>query len=62
MIHFDIGGKPSIQFSLTPARVSSAHPFQYVQPDEPIDAPEFSLWVDTDEEALYIARAEGVGF
>ena len=35
---------------------------QYVQPDEPIDAPEFSLWVDTDEEALYIARAEGVGF
>ena len=40
----------------------SAHPFSYVQPDEPIDAPEFSLWVDTDEEALYIARAEGVGF
>ena len=40
----------------------SAHPFTYVQPDEPIDAPEFSLWVDTDEEALYIARAEGVGF
>ena len=40
----------------------SAHPFPYVQPDEPIDAPEFSLWVDTDEEALYIARAEGVGF
>lgn len=37
-------------------------PFPYVQPDEPIDAPEFSLWVDTDEEALYIARAEGVGF
>ena len=34
----------------------------YVQPDEPIDASEFSLWVDTDEEALYIARAEGVGF
>ena len=62
MIHFDIGGKPSIQFSLTPLRVSTAHPFQYVQPDEPIDAPEFSLWVDTDEEALYSARAEGVGF
>lgn len=40
----------------------SAQPFPYVQPDEPIDAPEFSLWVDTDEEALYIARAEGVGF
>ena len=40
----------------------SAHPFSYVQPDEPIDAPEFSLWVDTDEEAVYIARAEGVGF
>ena len=40
----------------------SAHPFPYVQPDEPIDAPEFSIWVDTDEEALYIARAEGVGF
>ena len=40
----------------------SAHPFPYVRPDEPIDAPEFSLWVDTDEEALYIARAEGVGF
>lgn len=40
----------------------SAHPFSYVQPNEPIDAPEFSLWVDTDEEALYIARAEGVGF
>lgn len=40
----------------------SAKPFPYVQPDEPIDAPEFSLWVDTDEEALYIARAEGVGF
>ena len=40
----------------------SAHPFPYVQPDEPIDAPAFSLWVDTDEEALYIARAEGVGF
>ena len=40
----------------------SAHPFPYVQPDEPIDAPEFSLWVDTDEEAVYIARAEGVGF
>lgn len=40
----------------------SAHPFPYVQPDEPIDAPEFSLWVDTDGEALYIARAEGVGF
>ena len=40
----------------------SAHPFTYVQPDEPIDAPEFSLWVDTDEEAVYIARAEGVGF
>ena len=40
----------------------SAHPFSYVQPHEPIDAPEFSLWVDTDEEALYIARAEGVGF
>ena len=61
MIHFDIGGKPSIQFSLLPLGVS-AHPFPYVQPDEPIDAPEFSLWVDTDEEALYIARAEGVGF
>ena len=42
------------------AAASSAS--QYVQPDEPIDAPEFSLWVDTDEEALYIARAEGVGF
>ena len=40
----------------------SVHPFPYVQPDEPIDAPEFSLWVDTGEEALYIARAEGVGF
>ena len=40
----------------------SSQPFPYVQPDEPIDAPEFSLWVDTDEEALYIARAEGVGF
>ena len=40
----------------------SAKPFPYVQPEEPIDAPEFSLWVDTDEEALYIARAEGVGF
>ena len=40
----------------------SAHPFTYVQPDEPIDAPEFSLWVDTDEESVYIARAEGVGF
>ena len=40
----------------------SAKPFPYVQPNEPIDAPEFSLWVDTDEEALYIARAEGVGF
>lgn len=62
MIHFDIGGKPSIQFSLPPLRASTGHTFQYVQPDEPIDAPEFSLWVDTDEEALYIARAEGVGF
>ena len=41
---------------------ATAQPFPYVQPDEPIDAPEFSLWVDTDEEALYIARAEGVGF
>ena len=40
----------------------SAKPFPYVQPEEPIDAPEFSLWVDTDEEALYIARAEGVVF
>lgn len=40
----------------------SAKPLQYVQPNEPIDAPEFSLWVDTDEEAVYIARAEGVGF
>ena len=40
----------------------SAHPFPYVQPNEPIDAPEFSLWVDTDEESVYIARAEGVGF
>ena len=40
----------------------SAKPFPYVQPNEPIDAPEFSLWVDTDEKAVYIARAEGVGF
>lgn len=40
----------------------SAQPFPYVQPDEPIDVPELSLWVDTDEESLYIARAEGVGF
>lgn len=35
----------------------------YVQDNEPpADAPENSLWVDTDEEAVFIARAEGVGF
>lgn len=35
----------------------------YVQPNEPrADAPENSLWIDTDEDAIYIPRAEGVGF
>ena len=35
----------------------------YVQADEPpATAPENSLWVDTDEEADYILRAEGVSF
>lgn len=35
----------------------------YVQDEEPpADAPENSIWVDTNEEAIYIPRAEGVGF
>ena len=35
----------------------------YVQDEEPpADAPENSLWVDTDDEVECIPRAEGVGF
>ena len=35
----------------------------YIQPDAPPeDAPENSLWVDTDAEIESIMRAEGVGF
>lgn len=41
----------------------AASDIAYVQADEPpATAPENSLWVDTDEEADYILRAEGVSF
>lgn len=40
----------------------AAEKMMYVQANEPANAPENSIWIDTDEEAVYIPRAEGVGF
>ena len=62
MIHFDIGGKPSIQFSLPPLRVAPGGSFLfYVSSSEintivVLDRAEYAALAVKDAKTLYLIR------
>jgi hypothetical protein len=60
-------GKDGDDYVITDADMNeiaaiAAKTVAYVQPNEPANAPDNCLWIDTDDEIAYVPRAEGVGF